>query len=66
MIKIGFGPKFLIAGLFMALLWGGITAGPSVAASTLTGMGYTLTDLGNLGGSYSHAIVINDKGQVIG
>jgi probable HAF family extracellular repeat protein len=54
---------------FMAFLWGGIMAGPSVAETiTYTDMGYTLTlsDLGTLGGSNSVATAINKKGQVIG
>jgi probable HAF family extracellular repeat protein len=50
----------------MAFLWGGITAGPSIAASTLTDMGYTLTDLGTLGGASSQFVDSNAKGQVIG
>ena len=59
--------KAMIAASFMVFLWGGITAGPTVAAAkNLTDMGYTLIDLGTLGGSSSRATAINDKGQVIG
>jgi probable HAF family extracellular repeat protein len=53
--------------MLTVFLWGGITAGPSVAGtSSITDMGYTLIDLGTLGGSWSRTIAINDKGQVIG
>jgi probable HAF family extracellular repeat protein len=67
MSRRGSGAKSLYAAMLTVFLWGGITAGPSVAGtSTITDMGYTLIDLGTLGGSWSRTIAINDKGQVIG
>jgi probable HAF family extracellular repeat protein len=58
----------LIAALFAAFLWGGITAGPPVvAAKNLTDMGYTLTDLGTIPIRWDTIIYdFNDKGQVVG
>jgi probable HAF family extracellular repeat protein len=57
----------LITALFTAFLWGGITAGPSVAETlTFEDMGYTLTDLGTLGGSHSVVDDFNERGQVVG
>lgn len=67
MRRRGSSAKALIAGLFMALIWGGITAGPSIAEPiTYTNLGYSLTDLGTLGGSRSVPEAINKKGQVVG
>ena len=67
MRRRGRGEKFLKAAWFTAFLLAGITGGPSVAAAkNLSDMGYTLTDLGTLGGSWSNVVAINDKGQVIG
>ena len=67
MRRRGSRAKFLMAALFTAFLWGGITPGTSVAEPiTYTDMGYTLSDLGTLGGSDSHARGTNDKGQVVG
>jgi probable HAF family extracellular repeat protein len=67
MRRRGSWTKLWIAALVMAFLWEGITAGPSVAAAkNLTDMGYTLIDLGTLGGSSSNPTAINNKGQVIG
>jgi probable HAF family extracellular repeat protein len=67
MRRRGSGAKFLIAASFTAFLWAGITAGPSViAAKNLTDMGYTLTDMGTLGGFNSVPVASNEKGQVIG
>ena len=40
---------------------------PNVAGAAQTAPGgYTATDLGTLGGTFSQAIAVNDSGQVVG
>ncbi len=57
----------LMVALLTTLLCGAITVGPSIAETiTYTDMGYTLTDLGTLGGVESTASFLNKKGEVLG
>lgn len=59
---MGLEPAF-----FAVLLLGGITAGLSIAETTISrDMGYTLTVVGTLGGRESSGTDINKKGQVVG
>jgi probable HAF family extracellular repeat protein len=67
MRRRGSRAKALVVALFTALLWSGIMAGKSVAEPiTYTDMGYTLTDMGTLGGFNSVPVASNEKGQVVG